>query len=152
LEFLESRRDPGTGLIGAGPGVRLGDAMRGYRNLVVNVHWPLALPEPADALPRMIDATLRCQRDDGLFDDGGMCANMDAVELLVEYTLRTGHRRRHVDAAVENCLDAIDRQLAHPTGGVRFLHPDTRTPAHALRLTNGLAFALKALRFAAALR
>ncbi|MFW5681620.1 MAG: hypothetical protein ACOC1G_01315 [Phycisphaeraceae bacterium] len=152
LDFLECRRDRDTGLIGIGPGIRVGDALRGYRNMVVNVHWPLALPEPEAALSRIIDATLSCQRNDGLFDDGGMCANMDAVELLVEYTLRTGDQRERVTNAVTKCLDAIDRDLAHPTGGVRFQHPSQDTPAHALRLTNGLAFALKSQRFAAALR
>ena len=149
--FLEDKRDPRTGLIGMGDGVRCGDAMRGYRNMVINIHWPHGIDEPAWALPRLIDTTLATQRDDGLFDDGGMCANMDAVQLLVEYALRTGHRKDDVRSAIDRCTTAIVRDLSHPSGGIHFLHPQNAEPDHSLRLTNGTAFWLHTLRFAQAM-
>ena len=126
LAYLESRRDPATGFIGTGPDVELGWAMRGHRNLALNLLWPLGVDEPG--IERMIDATLACQRSDGLFHDGGMCANMDAVHLLAEYARRTGHRR------AEACPVHPPLRRRHvPLPGLarwRLLVRTRRTPRH----------------------
>lgn len=146
LTFLDEHRDPDTGFIGGGEGVRPGWAMRGHRNMVIALHWPLQLDEgPSD---RIIDATLACQRDDGHFDDGGMCANMDAIELLAEHGLRTGHRVEAIVAACRRCIAAIFRDLAHPGGGFHFEPPGCGFPEHrVMRLVNGAAFMMHTLRF-----
>ena len=146
LAYLESRRDPATGFIGMGPGVDLGWAMRGHRNLALNLLWPLGVDEPG--IERMIDATLACRRPDGLFHDGGMCANMDAVHLLAEYGRRTGHRRDEAIQSTRRCVAAMFRRLASPDGG--FYHElaerDATDPAD-IHTTNGLAFALFTLHY-----
>jgi hypothetical protein len=142
LEFLESKRDPQTGFIGAGKGVELGWAMRGHRNLALGLLWPLGVAEPM--LDQMIDSTLECQRADGLFDDGSMCANMDAVHLLAEYGLRTEDRRKDIVTAIRRCVAAIFDELSATGGGFRF---ELDEPDDAARLTNGTAFVLYTLRY-----
>ena len=146
LAYLESRRDLSTGFIGMGTGVDLGWAMRGHRNLALNLLWPLGADEPG--IERMIDATLACRRPDGLFHDGGMCANMDAVHLLAEYGRRTGHRRAEAIRSMRRCVAAMFRRLASPDGG--FYHElaerDATDPAD-IHTTNGLAFALFTLHY-----
>ena len=146
LAYMEARRDPATGFIGTGPDVELGWAMRGHRNLALNLLWPLGVDEPG--IERMIDATLACQRPDGLFHDGGMCANMDAVHLLAEYARRTGHRRAESVQSARRCVRAMFRCLASPDGGFWFelAERDTTDPA-AIHTTNGLAFALFTLHY-----
>ena len=126
LAYMESRRDPATGFIGTGPDVELGWAMRGHRNLALNLLWPLGVEEPG--IERMIDATLACRRPDGLFHDGGMCANMDAVHLLAEYARRTGHRRAE---AVQSTRRCVERHVPLPgLARWRLLVRTGRAPRH----------------------
>ena len=146
LAYMESRRDPATGFIGTGPDVELGWAMRGHRNLALNLLWPLGVEEPG--IERMIDATLACQRPDGLFHDGGMCANMDAVHLLAEYGRRTAHRRAEAVQSTRRCVGAMFQCLASPDGGFWFeLAERHATHPPNIHTTNGLAFALFTLHY-----
>ena len=138
LAYMEARRDPATGFIGTGPDIELGWAMRGHRNLALNLLWPLGVDEPG--IERMIDATLACQRPDGLFHGGGMCANMDAVHLLAEYARRTGHRRaeavrsarrcveRHVPAAWPRPMAASGSSWPNVIPPTRLQHPHHQRP------------------------
>ncbi len=145
LAWLEARRDPATGFIGMGPGVALGWAMRGHRNLALNLLWPLGVQERG--VERLVDAVLACQRPDGLFHDGGACANMDAVHLLAAYARRTTHRRAQARSAARRCAAAMFDRLASPDGGFFFtLHERAAAPSRA-RTTNGLAFALLTLAY-----
>ncbi len=146
LAYMEARRDPASGFIGMGPGVALGWAMRGYRNLALNLLWPLGVDEPA--FERMIDATLACRRSDGLFHDGGMCANMDAVHLLAEYGRRSSYRYTEAIESTRRCIGAMFGRLASPDGGFWYelAERDATDPAE-IRTTNGLAFALFSLHY-----
>lgn len=146
LAFLESRRDAGSGFIGMECGTDLGWAMRGHRNLALNLLWSLGIGEPW--LTRMIDATLACQRSDDLFHDGGMCANMDAVHLLAEYGHRTSYRQRGVRDAVRRCVRAVVDRLAATGGGYHFELSDAEeSDSSNSRTTNGLAFVMFTLRY-----
>ena len=146
LAYLESRRDPATGFIGVSSDVDLGWAMRGHRNLALNLLWPLGVDEPG--VERMIDATLACRRPDGLFHDGGMCANMDAVHLLAEYGRRTDHRRDEAINSTRRCVAAMFRRLASPNGGFFYERTESHaTDQSAIHTTNGLAFALFTLNY-----
>lgn len=146
LVYLESRRDPVFGFIGTGPGVELGWAMRGHRNLALNLLWPLGMVEAG--VERMIDATLACRRPDGLFHDGSMCANMDAVHLLAEYGRRTEHRRAEAIESTRRCIGAMFRRLASPDGGFWYaLGERYATDPADIHTTNGLAFALFTLNY-----
>ena len=132
--------------IGMGPDVDLGWAMRGHRNLALNLLWPLGVDEPG--IERMIDATLACQRPDGVFHDGGMCANMDAVHLLAEYGRQTPHRRAESIQATRRCVAAMFRRLASPDGGFFYaLSERDATDLATIHTTNGLAFALYTLNY-----
>lgn len=149
VEFLEESRDPATGYISMGPDIAPGWGMRGHRNLVLAVHWRYGIPEPM--LPKLIDATLACQREDGLFDDGSMCANMDAVHLLAEYGLRTPHRKGDAIAAARRCVQAMFRLLAVPCGGYRYEFDECPEPLISgygrAKITNGTAFVIFTLRY-----
>lgn len=146
LAYLESHRDPVTGFIGGDPDVELGWAMRGHRNLALNLLWPLGVVEPQ--VERLIDATLACQRPDGLLHDGGMCANMDAVHLLAEYGRRTDHRRAESIQSTRRCVAAMFHRLASPNGGFYYELTESRaTDPSAIHTTNGLAFALFTLYY-----
>ena len=146
LTYMEARRDPATGFIGTGPDVDLGWAMRGHRNLALNLLWPLGVHEPG--VERMIDATLACRRPDGLFHDGGMCANMDAVHLLAEYGRRTDHRCAESIQSTQRCVAAMFRNLASPNGGFFYeLTERHATDPAEVHTTNGLAFALFTLHY-----
>lgn len=151
VSFLESRRDPASGYIGMVPGNDLGWAMRGYRNFVINFYWPMGVPEPM--LDEMMNSTLACQRDDGLFHDGGMCSNMDAVQLLAEYSLRTGLRRTEVIEACRRCVRSMFENMLLPAiGGFRYNFADCRNIPEGdgyenALITNGTAFSLNALRY-----
>ena len=146
LAYMEARRDPGTGFIGMGTEVELGWAMRGHRNLALNLLWPLGVVEAG--VERMIDATLACRRTDGLFHDGSMCANMDAVHLLAESGRRTEHRRAEAIQSTRRCIGAMFRRLASPDGGFWYelAERDATDPAD-IHTTNGLAFALFTLNY-----
>lgn len=146
LAYLESRRDPATGFIGMGPDVDLGWAMRGHRNLGLNLLWPLGVVE--SDVERMIDATLACRRPHGLFHDGGMCANMDAVHLLADYGRQTPHRRAESIQSTHRCITAMFHRLASPSGGFFYdLTERDATDPSAIHTTNGLAFALYTLNY-----
>lgn len=146
LAYMEARRDRATGFIGMGPDADLGWAMRGHRNLALNLLWPLGVDEPG--VERMIDATLACRRPDGLFHDGGMCANMDAVHLLAEYGRRTSYRRTEAIQSTRRCVVAMFHSLAAASGGFFFeLAEDHATHPSQIRTTNGLAFALFTLNY-----
>ena len=146
LAYLESRRDPATGFIGMGPDVDLGWAMRGHRNLALNLLWPLGVQE--SGVDRLIDATLACRRPDGLFHDGGMCANMDAVHLLAEYGRRTARRRDETVQSSRRCIAAMFRHLPSPNGGFFYeLTERQSTDPATIHTTNGLAFALFTLNY-----
>ena len=146
LAYMEARRDPATGFIGTGPEVELGWTMRGHRNLALNLLWPLGVEEPG--IERMIDATLACQRPDGLFHDGGMCANMDAVHLLAEFGRQSEHRRADSVQSTRRCVSALFRCLASPDGGFWFeLAERHATDPPNIHTTNGLAFALFTLHY-----
>lgn len=146
LAYLESRRDSATGFIGMDPDVDLGWAMRGHRNLALNLLWPLGVDEPK--VERMIDATLACRRPDGLFHDGGMCANMDAVHLLAEYGRQTPHRRDEAVQSTRRCVAAMLSRLASPDGGFFYeLSERQATDLADVHTTNGLAFALFTLNY-----
>lgn len=149
VEFLESQRDPETGYISKATDIRPGWGMRGHRNLALAIHWRYGIPEPM--LPEMINSTLACQRGDGLFDDGSMCANMDAVHLLAEYGLRTNHRYEEAIDATRRCIRAMFELLSVPSGGFRYEFDECPDPMKEgygnARTTNGLAFVLFTLRF-----
>ena len=137
VAFLESKRDPESGFIGMGEGVSLGWAMRGHRNLAHGFYWRKGLGE--SFLEKMIDSTLTCRREDGLFHDGSMCANLDAVHLLAEYGLRIPYRREDILAAIRRCISSVFRYLSVPCGGFRW---DLRSD----KLTVGTAFVLETMR------
>ena len=146
LRFLEKHRDETTGFIGGGANVDLGWAMRGHRNIYEMFYWEMGVPDPCPG--RALDATLACQRDDGHFHDGGMCANMDAVQLLAEYGLQLPERIPEVIASIRRCVRRFWKDLGDPSGGFHFQNPAGKVRDDQRNmLTNGLCFVLMTLRY-----
>ncbi len=149
IQCLESKRDSTTGFIGHAPGGAMGWAMRGFRNMSREFYWPMGVPQPMREL--VMDSTLACQNADGSFDDRGMCANMDAVELLAEYALQTGHRCQEVIDAVRRCVGFIFSRLSLSCGGFRFELSECPDPERqgygSAKVTVGTAFVLYTIRF-----
>ncbi len=145
VAFLEHRRHADTGYIGAGPGVDIGWAMRGHRNLVHNLHWRFGVGESDHA--RLVASTLSCRRSDGLFHDGSMCANMDAVHLLAEYGLHVTDQRRQIVAVIRDCIDSIMQQLAADPLGFHYELPTPGPTQTQRRITNGTAFVVFTMRY-----
>ena len=78
------------------------------------------------------------------------CApNMDAVQLLAEYYLQTGHLGDEVLDAMQRAMAGITSHLLSPDGGVHFTLPgnDPATQEDTNYLMTGLGFAMESLRF-----
>ncbi|MBN1555610.1 MAG: hypothetical protein JXA11_12765 [Phycisphaerae bacterium] len=147
--YLISLRDETTGFIGRHDDP--GWAMRGHRNnILVFTLYPMGLQEPIGHQKKIIRSTLDLQRPDGLFHDGGMCANMDAIQMLAEYSLQSGEYRQEVRESIQRAMEAIFEHLAEPEGGAHYEYPEPdnegRLPAP--QLVTGLGFTMESLRFA----
>ncbi len=156
LGFLAAHRDPATGYIGIPKSGDLGWAMRGHRNNILHTWMDLGLREPPDAALAVMRSTLALQRPDGLFHDGSMCANMDAIELLAEYHLQTGCLRDEALGACRRCVAGLFARLYVAPGGFVYapgtLPADPAAEGHGRAcLVNGAAFALNTLRYWAAI-
>ena len=156
LSFLAARRDPETGYIGIPKSGDLGWAMRGHRNNIFGYIRKWGLREPLEAQLQVMETTLSLQHVDGLFHDRGMCANMDAIELLVEYYLQTGHYREQVLKACRRCVRGVFQKLYIPVGECaggfswKFedVPDDVATEGYTSAwLVNGTAFVLNMLRY-----
>ena len=142
---LIALRDPETGFIGRHDDP--GWAMRGHRNnILVITLYEMGIQEPVDEQLKVINSTLALQRPDGLYHDGSMCANMDAIQLLAECTVQTGYLRHDIRKSIERALAAIVEHLAVPAGGVHYEHPSASS-GQPETLVTGLGFMMESIRF-----
>jgi hypothetical protein len=150
LSFLAERRDPATGYIGIPKSGDVGWAMRGHRNNILHTLMTLGLREPVEAETQIMESTLALQRKDGLFHDGGMCANMDALEILAAYYLQTGYAQDLVLKTARRCIQALFERLYVPSAG-GFLYKGPEAPLKDgygdAWLVNGAAFVLNTIRY-----
>ncbi|MFC1781362.1 hypothetical protein ACFLZ8_03770 [Planctomycetota bacterium] len=78
--------------------------------------WRGILPPFAD---KIIDSVLSIQHSDGLFGHlpgGGACEDLDAIDILVKFSLVSDHRSREVKSTLIQAFDRI-LQLQKPDGG-----------------------------------
>ena len=97
-----------------------------------------------------MESTMALQRKDGLFHDGSMCANMDAVQVLAEYYLQTGLLRDETINSIRKSIKGIFKILSIGNGAFYFKmeqipqrNKKTASPWH----VSGAAFALEMIRF-----
>ncbi len=152
IRFVLARRDTQTGYVGMLGERNLALDMCKHRNNIAHLLFkPLGLREPEPWQLRVMETTFSLQNEDGLFGEGGMCFNLDAMELLVEYGIQTG---RHHKRVVQTCRRAIRGMLNClwvPGGGICLerepvpANADTKGYGEA-RVVNGTAFFLETIR------
>jgi len=116
FDWLDEHQNPETGYWDLNQGASLLNAMAGAFHLYFLY---LYLGRPVNFPKRIIDSTLSLQYPDGLFDPrggGGACLDLDAVDILVKFSLLTDYRAEEVKAALTRAFEAILRNQ-NPDGG-----------------------------------
>lgn len=146
LAFLSEKRDPETGYIGLDKD--LGWTMRGHRNnILLFTLMEIGLREPLKWQIKIIETTLALQNEDGLFHDGSMCANMDAVHILAEYHLQTGLFADKILSAVRKAISGMLNILQHPEGGFYFDIQQKQNDPENCWLMSGAGFFMESVRY-----
>ena len=116
FDWLDREQDPTTGLWGTNGFCDPFDALYGgYHQLLLYYYCGRTVPR-AEAI---IDTVLKLQHRDGTFTrrgGGGACEDVDAVDVLVNLSQRTGYRRRRVRTALNAILQRV-LATHHPEGG-----------------------------------
>jgi len=116
LDELDYSQDPRTGFWGTDRGATLLNGMAGAFHIYYFYLWRR---RPVRYVEAIIENTLSLQQPDGLFHPGGgggSCHDLDAVDILVEFSRISTHRSRDVASA----LDRASRGLMitrNPDGG-----------------------------------
>jgi hypothetical protein len=120
-EFLLSRQNPTSGMWHAGDSLptraALNDAIRGaYHFYPLFEYEGLAVPHQ----DKVIDLILSSQNAWGAFEEedrpSGACEDIDAIDPLLRFARRTGHRRHDVQLAAQRSLIWI-LACRNPDGG-----------------------------------
>ena len=116
FDWLDAQQDPETGLWGTNGYCSPYPALYGaYHQLLVYYYCE----RPVHYAARIVDTVLELQQPDGSFSrtpGGGACEDVDAVDVLINLTKRTGYRTSDVRQALTRALPHILRQQA-PDGG-----------------------------------
>jgi len=101
LDELDATQDPKTGFWGTDRGATLLNGMAGAFHVYYFYFWRR---RPVKHVEAIIDNTLALQQPDGLFHPGGgggSCHDLDAVDILVKFSLISSHRETDVARALE---------------------------------------------------
>jgi hypothetical protein len=142
LDWLDAHQDADTGFWGTREGADLLSGMAAgfhfyffYFALDRPVHYPTAI----------IDHTLAVQQADGLYTrggGGGACADLDAVDTLVKFSLLTDYRAEDIKLSLARSFAAIVANQ-RPTGA--FCEALRPVPPKSLKRTIGEALLLDRL-------
>lgn len=116
LDWLDEYQNPKTGYWDLNRGASLLNAMAGAFHLYFFYFY---LGRPVNYPERIIDSTLALQEPDGLFDQRGggrACLDMDAIDILVKFSLLTEHRVTEIKEALRHAFEAI-LMNQNPDGG-----------------------------------
>lgn len=115
FDWLDEHQNPITGYWDLGQGASLLNAMAGayhFYFLYFYTGRPVHYPE------RIIESTLSLQQPDGLFDPyggGSACLDLDAVDILVKFSLLTGYRADAIKTALTAAFNGL-LQNQNPDG------------------------------------
>lgn len=116
FEWLDEHQNPITGYWDLGQGASTLNAMAGaFHFYFLYFYTGRAVRYPE----RILESTLALQQPDGLFNPsggGGACLDLDAVDILVKFSLLTDYRAADVKAALERAYEAILNNQ-NPDGG-----------------------------------
>lgn len=107
LDWLDDNQDPCTGFWGTDRSATLYQGMGGAFHIFPFYFY---LGRPVKYLECVIGSTLSLQQSDGLFDPrgGGMaCADLDAIDMLVKFSLVTDYRASDIKTALAKAFDAL---------------------------------------------
>lgn len=107
LDWLDERQDPRTGLWGTECGASLLNAVAGAYHFVPFYRYAR---RPVRCWPRIVEACLKIQNEDGLFapsPGGGACEDLDAIDLLCTSVRATGRLTADVRKALTRAFWAI---------------------------------------------
>jgi len=107
LDWLDERQDPHTGLWGTERGASLLNAVAGAYHFVPFYRYAR---RPVRCWPKIVDACLELQNEDGLFAPsagGGACEDLDAIDLLCTSVRVTGRLTADVRRALTRAFWAI---------------------------------------------
>lgn len=116
LGELLRQQNPETGLWHGSANSDIQTAVYAAYHFFPFIFWRGILPPYAE---RIIDSTLSIQHADGLFAPqigGGACEDLDAIDMLVKFSLVTDHRAKEVKRALFRAFDRI-LQLQKSDGG-----------------------------------
>lgn len=109
FEWLDAHQSPETGYWDLGRGASLREAMAGAFHFYFLYFYAGRSVGHAE---QVIDSTLTLQHADGLFaadGGGGACLDLDAVDVLVKFSLITDHRAEDVARALARTYEAVLR-------------------------------------------
>ncbi|MGQ9918938.1 MAG: glycosyltransferase [Bryobacteraceae bacterium] len=107
LDWLDQRQDPRTGLWGTDCGATTLNAAAGAYHFVPFYRYAR---RPVRCWPKIVDACLELQNDDGLFASaagGGACEDLDAIDLLCTSVRSTGRLTPEIQKALTRAFWAI---------------------------------------------
>ncbi len=107
LNWLDAHQDPETGFWGTQHGATLREGMAAAFHFYSYYFY---LDRPVHHAQAIIDHTLQLQEPDGLYTaggGGGACADLDAVDTLVKFSLLTDYRAEDIKASLSRSYSAI---------------------------------------------
>lgn len=107
IKWLDSHQNPQTGYWDLGAGASLLNAMAGAFHFYFFYFY---LDRRVNHPERIIDSTLSLQQADGLFvpvGGGSACLDLDAVDILVKFSMLTDYRHDEVKSALTRAFQAI---------------------------------------------
>lgn len=107
LGKLDEMQDPQTGYWGTDRGANLFNGMAGAFHIY---YFYFSRGRRINHVARIIDNTLSLQHEDGLFNrggGGGACHDLDAIDILVKFSMLTDYRAADVSAALRRAYHAL---------------------------------------------
>lgn len=126
LDWLDGKQDPRSGLWGTDRGATVLNAVAGAYHFVPFYRYAR---RPVRCWPKIVDACLELQNEDGLFapsPGGGACEDLDAIDLLCTSARAAGRLTDEVRKALTRAFWAI-WNMQREDGG--FPYADTKSEA-----------------------
>ena len=116
FDCLDRTQDPDTGFWGTNKGANIFNGMAGAFHFYLFYFYDL---RDIKYKEKIIDATLALQNTDGLFNPaggGGHCDDLDAIDILVKFSMISSYREADIKKALIRAFDGIIKNQ-NPDGG-----------------------------------
>jgi hypothetical protein len=116
FDYLDRTQDPNTGFWGTNDGANIFNGMAGAFHLYFFYFY---FEREIKHEEKIIDATLALQNTDGLFNPaggGGHCEDLDAIDILVKFSMVSSYREVDIKEALMRACDGIVKNQNHDGG------------------------------------